>query len=144
MKDLYNHIEIAEVFDPVAVTGHTSTEDIDLAGFNSAVIVALTGAGTIDADTNYMSMRISHADDDGDGAAGDYAYCTEDDLLGSGTVTDGVPASPVLIAASAEYKLGYVGGKRFLKIELRETGTVNCIIGVYVIKGHGLDVPNPS
>lgn len=144
MKDLYNHIEIAEVFDPVAVTGHTSHQDIDLKGFNSAVIVGLTGAGTIDADTNYMNFRISHADDNGSGAAGTYALCTAADLLGVGAVTDGIPASPVMIAASTAYKIGYVGGKRFLKIELRETGAVNAIIGVYVIKGHGLDVPNPS
>lgn len=140
MKDLYNHIAITEVFDPVAVTDHTSNDDIDLAGYNSANILVVTGAGTI-SDSAYMNLRISHADDDGTGSAGNYAYVADGDLLGAGTITDGVPATPVIDAASGEWQVGYVGGKRFLKIELRETGAVNAIIGVYVLKSHGLDVP---
>jgi len=140
MKDLYNHIVPAVVMAPVAVTAHTSNEDIDLAGYNSCLIMAVTGAGTIDG-TNFMSFRISHADDDGTGSAGSYAYVEDKDLLGAGTVTDGIPETPVINAEDSVFTVGYVGGKRFLKIELREAAATNAIIGLYVIKGHPLDVP---
>lgn len=140
MKDLYNKIVPEVVMAPIAVTAHTSDEDIDLAGFNSCLIMAVTGAGDI-ADPNYMSFRISHADDDGSGSAGSYSYVEDKDLLGAGTVTDGVPATPLVDAIDSVFCLGYVGGKRFLKIELREAATTNAIIGLFIIKGHGLDVP---
>ena len=140
MKDLYNNIEIATIQAPITVTAHTDDEDIDLVNYNSCVIVATTGANTMDS-SNYMSFRLSHADDDGTGSAGSYAYCTGDDLLGAGTVTDGVLATPQINAQGSQFKVGYVGGKRFLKVELRETGSVSCVIGLHIIKGHGLDVP---
>lgn len=140
MKDLYNHLEIETVMAPIAVTADTSDEDIDLAGFDSCVILGVTGAGTITS-THKMNFRISHADDDGTGSSDSYSYVEDEDLLGAGDVTDGVPASPVMIAEDSEYALGYVGGKRFLKIELIEADTTDAIIGLYVIKGHPLDVP---
>jgi len=140
MKDLYNHIVPAVVMAPIAVTAHTSDEDIDLAGFNSCLIMAVTGAGDI-ADPNYMNFRISHADDDGSGSAGDYAYVEDKDLLGAGAVTDGVPATPLIDAIDSVFCIGYVGGKRFLKIELREAATTNAIIGLFIVKGHPLDAP---
>ena len=139
-KDLYNNIEVETVMAPIAVTAHTSDDDIDLAGFNSCLIMAVTGAGDI-ADPNYMNFRVSHADDDGTGSAGAYAYVEDKDLLGAGTVTDGVPATPLINAIDSAFCIGYVGGKRFLKIELREAATTNAIIGLFVIKGHPLDVP---
>jgi len=140
MKDSYNSIEIKTVMAPIAVTAHTSNEGIDLAGFNSAIIVVETGAGDIDS-PNYMSLRISHADDDGTGSAGSYAYVKDGDLLGAGALTDGIPATPLIDDEDTTFKVGYVGGKRFLKIELREAAATNCIIGIHVIKGHPLDVP---
>lgn len=140
MKDLYNHLKIETIMAPVAVTADTSDEDIDLAGFNSCVIVAETGAGDIAA-PNTMTFRISHADDDGTGSAGDYAYVADGDLLGAGAITDGVPATPVINAIDSTFAVGYVGGKRFLKVELIEAAATNAIIGLHIIKGHGLDVP---
>jgi len=140
MKDLYNNIEIETIMAPIAVTDHTSDQDIDLAGFNSAVIVVSTGAGNID-DPNYMSLRISHADDDGTGSAGDYAYVEDGDLLGAGSITDGVPATPLIDDENTTFMVGYVGGKRFLKVELRAAATTNAVIGIHIIKGHPLDAP---
>ena len=140
MKDLYNKLTPVVVMAPIAVTAHTSDEDIDLAGYNSCLINAITGAGDI-ADPNTMTFRISHADDDGTGSSGSYAYVTDDDLVGAGAVTDGVPATPVINAIDSAFSLGYVGGKRFLKIELREAAATNAIIGLFITKGHPLDSP---
>jgi len=141
MKDIYNKLTISKIFAPVAVTAHTTNQDLDLQGFNSALIVCVTGAGTIDDSANYFEFRVSHADDDGTGSAGAYALCEDKDLLGAGTVTAGIPATPKVVAQGAQYQIGYVGGKRFLKVELRETGTCDIIVGAYLVKSHGHNVP---
>ena len=143
MKDLYNKIVPEVIMAPIAVTDHTSDDDIDLAGYNSCLIMAITGAGDI-ASPNYMSFRISHADDDGTGSAGSYDFVEDGDLLGAGTITAGIPATPLINATDSVFAIGYVGGKRFLKIELREAATTNAIIGLLIIKGHPLDSPEIS
>lgn len=139
MKDSYSIIDIENVQAPIVVDAHTDDADIDLAGYNSALMVFTTGAGTIDSTANRLDVRISHADDDGTGSAGDYAYVETKDILGTDGVTDGVIGS--LGAIDSAYSWGYVGGKRFLKIELREPGVSSVIVGIHVIKGHPIDAP---
>lgn len=147
MKDLYNNLEVVSIIDPVTVTNGgapAAVADIDLAGFNSALIVYSVGtsADTLSASL-YHTLKLEHADDDGTGSAGDYSAVAAADVLG---VT---PSSTGIIftiddpeKANAVYKCGYVGGKRFLKITAAETGaTEGCPISVVLIKGHGLDVP---
>jgi hypothetical protein len=146
MKDLYNNLEVVSIIDPVTVTNGgapAAVEDIDLAGFNSALIVYSVGteAGTL-SETLYHTLKLEHADDDGTGSAGDYSEVAAADVLG---VT---PAQGIIFTIddpakdNAVYKCGYVGGKRFLKITAAETGaTSGCPISVVLVKGHGLDVP---
>ncbi len=146
MKDLYNNLEVVSIIDPVTVTNGgapDAVEDIDLAGFNSALIVYSVGteAGTLSG-TLYHTLKLEHADDDGTGSAGDYSAVAAADVLG---VT---PALGIIFTIddpakdNAVYKCGYVGGKRFLKITAAEEGApTGCPISVVLIKGHGLDVP---
>ena len=146
MKDLYNNLEVVSIIDPVTVTDSgapAAVGDIDLAGFNSALIVYSVGteAGTLSG-TLYHTLKLEHADDDGTGSAGDYSAVAAADVLG---VT---PSNGIIFTIdddtkdNAVYTCGYVGGKRFLKITAAETGaTEGCPISVVLIKGHGLDVP---
>ena len=146
MKDLYNNLEVVSIIDPVTVTNGgapAAVADIDLAGFNSALIVYSVGteAGTLSASL-YHTLKLEHADDDGTGSAGAYSAVAAADVLG---VT---PAEGIIFTIddpakdNAVYKCGYVGGKRFLKITAAEEGaTSGCPISVVLIKGHGLDVP---
>jgi hypothetical protein len=146
MKDLYNHIVPTKVVAPIVGTNGAppaAVADIDLAGFNSAVLCWEVGleAGVLAAGL-YWTLKLEHADDDGTGAAGAYANVAAADVLG---VT---PASGILwtVDAPAEdetvYYCGYVGGKRFLKVTIAETGaTAGMPQSVLLIKGHGQDVP---
>ena len=146
MKDLYNNLEVVSIIDPVTVTdggAPAAVGDIDLAGFNSALIVYSVGteAGTLSG-TLYHTLKLEHADDDGTGSAGDYSAVAAADVLG---VT---PAQGIIFTIddpekdNAVYKCGYVGGKRFLRITAAETGAPSgCPISVVLVKGHGLDVP---
>ena len=146
MKDLYNNLEVVSIIDPVTVTNGgapAAVGDIDLAGFNSALIVYSVGTevGTLSG-TLYHTLKLEHADDDGTGSAGDYSAVAAADVLG---VT---PSNGIIFTIddpekdNAVYKCGYVGGKRFLKITAAEEGApTGCPISVVLVKGHGLDVP---
>jgi hypothetical protein len=146
MKDLYSIIKPTKVVAPVVGTNGgapAAVADIDLAGFNSAVICWEVGleAGTLSGSL-YWTLKLEHADDDGTGAAGSYANVAAADVLGvtpaSGicfTVDDPAEDETVL-------SMGYVGGKRFLKVTIAETGATSGLPqSVLLIKGHPLDAP---
>lgn len=145
MKDLYNHIELVQVIAPVTVLDATVLDAVakDLAGFNSAVIEVSCGAKGA-GDTGTITLKLEHADDSTTpGTAGAYAEVESKDVQG---VT---PESGIILTlaagavAAAVYKIGYVGGKRHIRLTLAEkdSNSTGTIIGINLIKGHGLDVP---
>lgn len=144
MKDSYNHIEIAQAVAPVLVRDAVvpAAAVVDLQGCNSATAEISCGAKVV-GDTGTITLLMEHADDNGSGAAGSYSNVTAAAVLG---VT---PASGIILTlaagavAAAVYKAGYVGGKRFIRLTLAETGAnaTGTIIGINVIKGHGQDIP---
>jgi hypothetical protein len=145
MKDLYSNIIAAHVVNPVvgANSSAPAAVEVDLAGCNSAVFLISVGLeGSTLSGSNYWTWTMDHADDNGSGAAGSYANVAAADVQG---VT---PASGVVCTVDdpAEdntlYKIGYIGGKRFVKITTAETGTgPNLPQAVIVIKGALLDAP---
>jgi len=145
MKDLYNNITVASMLDPI-VSGDGAAGGAlvaDLAGYNSAVFVWHVGVqGSALSTSNYYTLKMEHADDDGTGSAGSYSNVAAADVQG---VT---PASGIVATVddpaedNAVYKVGYTGGKRFVKCTLAETGTApNLPQSLIVIKGHPLDSP---
>jgi len=145
MKDLYNHVDIAQAVAPVLVLDATvpAAAEVDLQGFESAVIEVSVGLKSADAGT--ITLTLTHADDDGTGAAGDYANVAAADVEG---VT---PSSGLILTIDCDsddytsqvFKFGYVGGKRFIKLTVAEAGAnaAGVILGINVIKGHGVNVP---
>ena len=139
MKDLYNHIEFVQAIKPVLVKDNTvpAAATVDLAGFNSAVIELSVGLKSADAGT--ITLKAEHSD------TTSFANVAAADMQG---VT---PAEGVIYTIDADsddstsriVKFGYVGGKRYLKLTIAEVGTNTngVILGVTVVKGHGLDVP---
>lgn len=145
MKDLYSNLALVHAVVPV-VGGNGSAPaavELDLAGFNSAVIAWLVGAeGSTLSTSNYWTLKLEHADQTTAGVAGSYSSVAAADVQG---VT---PASGIIATVDdpAEdntlYKVGYVGGKRFIKLTIAETGTgPNLPQALLVIKGHPLDAP---
>lgn len=147
MKDLHSNIDVVAAFYPVLVLDSTvpTAAEIDLQGFNSAEIEVSIGLKS--ADTGTVTFTLTHADDDGAGASGDYANVEAKDMLG---VT---PATGVILTVDLDgdagdetsivKRFGYVGGKRFIKITVAEVGSNSngVIMGCNVIKGHPLDAP---
>lgn len=148
MKDLFSHIEgkTADAIVPiVGANGSAPTAlEVDLAGFNSALIFILVGLeGSALSVSNYWTWKLEHADDSAvAGVAGSYANVAAADVQG---VT---PSSGIIVTVddpaedSTVYKIGYVGGKRFIKITPVETGTgPDLPQAILVVKGHPLDIP---
>lgn len=143
MKDLHSNIKPVSILNAVVVSATGNSGDIDLAGFNSAEFLVDVGvdAGTGLGASHNLVFTLTHADDNGSGAAGTYANVGTADVLG---VT---PASGVVLTVDSTdedatlYRFGYVGGKRFVKLTWTETGTVSCPISIVLVKGHPLDSP---
>ena len=144
MKDLYNNVDAVAVLDPISCTDADShAVETDLAGCNSVLIgfhVGLTGSTL--SESNYWTLKLEHADDDGAGSADSYSDVAAADVLGL------TPASGICITIDADaedntlYSFGYVGGKRFIKVTIAETGTGPTIpLSAFIIKGDLLDSP---
>lgn len=143
MKDLYSNIELVQAFKPQTISATQSAVEVDLAGFNSCVLAWLTGleAGSLSGSLGW-TLTITHADDDGTGASGAYTNVAAADVQGA-TPSSGLCFT---IDAAAEdemvYKLGYVGGKRFVKFLISEVGTTTGMPqAVLVIKGNPTNAP---
>jgi hypothetical protein len=125
MKDMHSQMSIIAGIGPVALEADNTPAAIDLRGFDAAEIIFSLGIGAITfTGTNRIDVEISHSDDDVS-----YSRPTADDFLGEVAVSDGtsgysiVKSFIVAHAAAADYRLGYVGGKRYLKILFNFGGT---------------------
>lgn len=139
MKDLYNRVEFVQAIKPVLVLDDTvpAAATVDLAGFNSAVIELSIGVKSADAGT--ITLKAEHSD------TTSFANVAAADIQGA------TPAEGVIYTIDCDsddytsriVKFGYVGGKRYLKLTIAEVGANanGVILGVSVVKGHGLDVP---
>lgn len=136
MKDLYNNIEVVSVLDPISVTANATYSDIDLAGFNSACLLISVGLDANFDDSNKWVFTLKHGDD-----GTTYANVETDDMLDL-TVASGVVLT--IDAATKDntlYKIGYVGGKRYLELTCTETGTIEAPLSIVLIKGHPENAP---
>lgn len=138
MKDLYNNIGDEAILDPIAITATAVHTDIDLAGFNSCCIYVHAGldGGTGLSASHKFVFTMDHSDD-----GTTYAAVETKDMIDL-TVASGV----VLTIDSKDedntlYKLGYVGGKRYVQLTYTVTGTVSMPMSIIVVKGHPLDAP---
>lgn len=145
MKDLHSHISVAAAILPKTyTTGITGTADIDLAGYGSAELEITFGApgDTLSAAVDF-DIELHDSPDDGTGVHGSWADVDAVDVLGC------TPSSGVVLHVEADadasqvYRIGYVGGERFLKVDVTANGTHTggTIIGVNIIKGNPLDAP---
>lgn len=141
MRDLYHNLGIAEAIPPAVYDADNTPPAIDLLGFESAVVAIHVGVGGITfSDTNKIEFKLTHSDDDAT-----YAPVTADDLIGLASVGTGgiVLALTTAHAAASITRVGYAGGKRYLKLLSDFSGThgAGTPIAVTVIKGHAHERP---
>ena len=108
-RDIYNNLKLTEVLAAAAPgIGDAETSELDTEGFSAhliAVSSVAAAAGT---------MKLQHSDTSGSG----FADAPAADVLGS---------QGVAIANGEATKLGYVGGKRYVKavISLSADGVIS-------------------
>lgn len=136
MRDLVHSLAASVLIPAATYTADNTPPAVDLNGFESAVIAIHIGVGGITFDgTNKIEFKLTHSDDN---VA--YAPVTLDDVQGLASVgAGGIVKALTSAHASADItKVGYVGGKRHLKLLADFSGThgTGTPIAAEVIKGH--------
>jgi hypothetical protein len=143
MRDLSNNIVPANSIINAVKTAGANGTGVDLQGYESAMIVVSVGAegDTLAANLNFQ-ISLEHSDDDST-----YTDCVQAEIIdgtiaaggiflildGTGTAgTDGNPDS-----AGGTWWIGYVGGKRYVRVVVAKTGThsTGTPISALVLKG---------
>ena len=145
MKDLAQNVKVDHSLSAVVRTASANGTGIDTQGFQSVTLVADVGAAGITLNgTNKFSFSL----EDSDAPASGFAAVTNNTLVTGGTV-DGSGIFQVVDApahAAQAYKLGYVGGKRYVRGVVTHAGThsTGTIVGLSVELGDPISGPTAN
>jgi hypothetical protein len=143
MRDLKSKVKPELVFGPAVLAADQNAVDIDLQGYRSAMILLLVGAGGITFDaSNRIEFVMSDSDDDSTYEAVTDADVDSADAVGAGGVVKALTAAH---ASSSQYRVGYRGGKRYVRLDIEFVGThgTGTAIAVQVLKGDANMLPVP-
>lgn len=120
MRDLHQESNVAVAIGAATVGATTTPAAIDLAGYQGAEIVLAIGVGGITfTGVNKIDYVLTHSLDDAT-----YNAVTDADVLGAPPIVGGVIKSlQAAHAAAAVYRYGYVGPRRYLKLQALFSGT---------------------
>jgi len=140
MRDLSNNIVPVNSIINATKTAAANGTGVDLQGYEAASVVVSVGAeGDTLAANLYFQISLEHSDDNST-----FTDCAQADII-DGTIaaggiflkldgtTGGNPDS-----AGDVFRVGYVGGNRYVRVVLAKTGTHSngTPLGAMVVKGH--------
>jgi hypothetical protein len=140
MYDLSNKIATGISVKSAVISSNTTGSGVDLDGYNSAVMIVNVGAeGVTLSGSVYFEVAIEHSDDNST-----FTACTQANIVDGTIASSGIFYK---IDGSGEgdpdttgkiYRVGYVGGKRYIRGVITKTGTMatGTPLGVFVIKGN--------
>lgn len=125
--DLENKVSVAASLNPAARTASANGTAVDLQGFNSAMLVVQFGAYTDGTHTPNLEHSV-------DGVS--YAACDANSLNGTlVAVSSGAGAGTV-------QKVGYTGGRRYVRAVMTVTGaTTGALSAATIVRGHPAQAP---
>jgi len=137
-RDGFHEISVAALIDAATIAADNTPAAVDVSDARKATILLNVGVGGITfSGTNKIEFKLTHSDDDST-----YAPVTADDLIGDdylpATITDGiVRALTSAHAAATVQKIGYIGGKPYLKLLADFSGThgTGTPIAALVVRG---------
>lgn len=123
MKDTFHSFKTVAACAPAVITAAADGPVIDLAGFDSALVVVNTGAIAAAGD---FAVKLQESDTT---TGGDFTDVAAADMHGS------FPAS---LAASSVYRVGYIGSKRkrYIRIAISKGGGTSIALGAVAVLGH--------
>tara|TARA_R110000787_G_scaffold1289_1_gene4600 strand:- start:257 stop:703 length:447 start_codon:yes stop_codon:yes gene_type:complete len=135
MRDLANRVVQTAVLAPVVLNATATSAAIDLEGFNSAMISVATGVeGVTLSGSVFWTFILQHSDDDST-----YTVVSSDSDVTDGSIdSDGIFLTLDANGETPQVSgIGYIGGKRYLKVVSTKNGTmstgtpisVNCVLG---------------
>ncbi len=140
MRDLISSISSVLAIAPEALNADKTGTAVDLAGFRSASVQIAVGVGGITfTGSNKVEFVLKHSDDDVS-----YTNVTSDDLVGKPAVTNGIVRSLTAAHTSPTVvEVGYVGGKRYLRLDADFSGTHGAAtpISATIVRGHPANAP---
>lgn len=150
MKDLSNSISTALSHKSAVTTAASNGTGVDLQGYEGATVLVTIGAeGDTLSGSVYFEIGLEHSDDDST-----YTDCAQADVVDGtiaangvflkidGTGTAGTGGNPD--STGATYRVGYRGGKRYIRTTIAKTGThtTGTPLGTTVIKSHARHTGN--
>lgn len=140
MRDIHSSMSAAVLIGAATLAADNTPGAVDLVGFEGAEILLSIGVGGITfSGTNKVEFKLTHSDDNTT-----YTDVTDADMLGVTGISSGIIKSLIAAhAAAANYRFGYIGGKRYLKLLADFSGThgTGTPIAASVIKGLPSRVP---
>ena len=143
VKDLASRTAVVQAIGAATFTASNTPSAIDLTGFQSASVEISVGTGGITFDTtNRIDFVLTHSDD-----GTTYTNVAVTDINGKdapGTVTSGIVKSLTSAHPTADVsEIGYIGGKRYLKVLAQFGGThgTGTPISCVVVTGNPLKIP---
>jgi len=137
-RDQASNLSLATLVAAATLAADNTPAAVDLLDHGAATIALMIGVGGITfSGTNKVEFVLTHSDDDST-----YVAVTDDDVikdsLAATTITDGIiRALTAAHAAATVQRLGYIGGKRYLKLLADFSGThgTGTPIAAIVIRG---------
>jgi hypothetical protein len=126
MRELYSDSAFVQSLAPIVVSATDTGAAIDLAGYESALVIVSTGAIV---------------------GSGDFTVkMQESDTTTSGDFTDTAAASrvgsfPASLAAASVVRVGYNGTKRYIRLVTTKNSGTSIAVGINVLRSHPLTGP---
>lgn len=135
-RDLRSRISPAITLGPATLAADQTGVTVDLQGFESAVVELAISVGGITFDaTNKIEFVMQH---------GDAADMSDAAAVAAADVQGVTPSSGIIKALTAAHaaadvtKIGYVGGKRYVRVNADFSGThgTGTPISCLIVRGH--------
>lgn len=119
-QSIHAELGFAASLTPAVRTATAAGSGVDTQGFNAAEAVFHLGAGGITFDgTNKLGLKLEHSDDNST-----FVACADTDVTGFTGLASGVFKEFTSVQAAAQtVKIGYVGGKRYVRPSAVFSGT---------------------
>lgn len=120
-KDLLEEMDVLTALPAAAYAADNTPAAVDVSNFDAAIVSIAVGVGGITfTSSNKIEFKLTHSDDNSTYAAVTAADVTGLSAVGTGGIIHSLVAEQ---AAAAVVNVGYVGGKKYLKLLADFTGT---------------------
>ena len=122
MRDMKNNVDIAKSINPATYKTDQTGASVDLSGYESAMVVVISGALTDGAHT----PKLQESSDDS-------TYTDVDSTDMEGSFAN--------VSANSVQRVGYKGSKRFVRAYVTSSGTTGCIYAASFLRGEPAIAP---